>query len=91
MPGPGVVLDQDGDPRPFAVPAEARLPGRWTGLGARVTARRGPGWTAGPPVRGVPPRSAATRGGPTPGAFGRDASAQAAPPVAAVPFTEGAR
>ncbi|WP_330348409.1 DUF3492 domain-containing protein [Streptomyces sp. NBC_00582] len=90
-PARGVVLDQDGDPRPFAVPAEARLPGRWTGLGARVTARRGPGWTAGPPVRGVPPRSAATRGGPTPGAFGRDASAQAAPPVAAVPFTEGAR
>ncbi|MER5433027.1 DUF3492 domain-containing protein [Streptomyces sp. NPDC002588] len=48
-----VVLDAAGDPRPFAVPAEARLPGRWTGLGARVTARRGPGWAAGPPVRGT--------------------------------------
>ncbi|WP_189708741.1 DUF3492 domain-containing protein [Streptomyces phaeofaciens] len=50
------ALDDAGDPLPFAVPAEAWLPGRWTGLGARVTAtRRGPGWAAGPPVRGTSP------------------------------------
>ncbi|MFI7503826.1 DUF3492 domain-containing protein [Streptomyces sp. NPDC049687] len=50
------VLDDAGDPRPFAVPAEARLPGRWTGPAARGAARHSPGWTAGPPVRGRPPQ-----------------------------------
>ncbi|WP_340376334.1 DUF3492 domain-containing protein [Streptomyces sp. SS7] len=75
-PALGAVLGEAGDPRPFAVPAEARLPGRWTGLGARVTARRGPGWTAGPPVRG-----ASARGGPPP----QGTSATAAP------LAEGAR
>ncbi|MFC4500040.1 MULTISPECIES: DUF3492 domain-containing protein [Streptomyces] len=47
------VLDGAADPRPFAVPAEARLPGRWTGPGVRGTARGGPGWSAGPPVHGM--------------------------------------
>ncbi|MEV1062455.1 DUF3492 domain-containing protein [Streptomyces sp. NPDC050263] len=50
------VFDDGGDPRPFAVPAEARLPGLWTAPaapGARVGARSGPGWAAGPPVRGT--------------------------------------
>ncbi|MFD9434555.1 DUF3492 domain-containing protein [Streptomyces sp. NPDC060002] len=51
-------LFDDGDPRPFAVPAEACLPGHWTGPDARVTARRGPGWAAGPPPRGTSPISA---------------------------------
>ncbi|MER5196105.1 DUF3492 domain-containing protein [Streptomyces sp. NPDC002755] len=51
----------DGDPRPFAVPAEACLPGHWTGRDARVTARRGPGWAAGPPARDTSP-IAATEG-----------------------------
>ncbi|WP_079061626.1 DUF3492 domain-containing protein [Streptomyces griseoruber] len=70
-PALGGVLDEAGDPRPFAVPAEARLPGRWTGLGARVTARRSPGWPAGPPVRGASARvgsaaGTAVRGTPAP-------------------------
>ncbi|MEU3611398.1 DUF3492 domain-containing protein [Streptomyces sp. NPDC006872] len=55
------VFDDDGDPRPFAVPAEARLPGLWTTPGARVGTGRGPGWAAGPPVRGTSP-VAATEG-----------------------------
>ncbi|MCX5331510.1 MULTISPECIES: DUF3492 domain-containing protein [unclassified Streptomyces] len=48
-----VVLDNTtGEPLPFAVPAEAHMPpGRWTDSGARVVARGGPGWAAGPPVR----------------------------------------
>ncbi|WP_327320879.1 DUF3492 domain-containing protein [Streptomyces sp. NBC_01235] len=55
------VLDDHGEPRPFAVPAEARLPGLWTGLGTPATARRSPGWAAGPPERGTTP-VAATEG-----------------------------
>ncbi|MDN3026597.1 DUF3492 domain-containing protein [Streptomyces sp. S.PB5] len=51
-----VVLDDTtGEPLPFAVPAEAHLPGRWTDTGARVVARGGPGWAAGPPVRANTP------------------------------------
>ncbi|MFD7433540.1 DUF3492 domain-containing protein [Streptomyces sp. NPDC059861] len=44
-------LDDAGDPLPFAVPAEAHLPGRWTAAASRMVARGGPGWAAGPPVR----------------------------------------
>ncbi|WP_109003184.1 DUF3492 domain-containing protein [Streptomyces rishiriensis] len=47
------VFDDDGEPRPFAVPAEARLPGLWIDLAARGAARHGPPWAAGPPVRGA--------------------------------------
>ncbi|WP_346779922.1 DUF3492 domain-containing protein [Streptomyces sp. S3(2020)] len=51
-----VVLDDStGEPLPFAVPAEAHMPGRWTDSGARVVARGGPGWAAGPPVRANTP------------------------------------
>ncbi|MEU6381775.1 DUF3492 domain-containing protein [Streptomyces sp. NPDC046909] len=52
-----VVLDDTtGEPLPFAVPAEAHMPGRWTDSGsARVVARGGPGWAAGPPVRANTP------------------------------------
>ncbi|MFF4276257.1 DUF3492 domain-containing protein [Streptomyces sp. NPDC001536] len=51
-----VVLDgTTGEPLPFAVPAEAHMPGRWTDSGARVVARGGPGWAAGPPVRANSP------------------------------------
>ncbi|AIS00390.1 DUF3492 domain-containing protein [Streptomyces glaucescens] len=39
-----VVLDADGEPLPFAVPAEARMAGRWTDPALRGVARRGPGW-----------------------------------------------
>ncbi|MEU2778698.1 DUF3492 domain-containing protein [Streptomyces sp. NPDC007162] len=60
-----VVLDEAGEPLPFAVPAEAHVPGRWTRPTARVGNRSGPGrtpgTTAGPaPVRTTPP--AATEG-----------------------------
>jgi glycosyltransferase involved in cell wall biosynthesis len=41
-----VVLDESGEPLPFAVPAEAHVAGRWTGLSSRFAVRRGPGWAA---------------------------------------------
>jgi glycosyltransferase involved in cell wall biosynthesis len=50
-----VVLDDIGEPLPFAVPAEAHVPGRWTHPGARVMARGGPGWAVGAPVRATRP------------------------------------
>ncbi|MBC2904923.1 DUF3492 domain-containing protein [Streptomyces cupreus] len=49
-----VLLDETGEPLPFAVPAEAHVPGRWTGPATRLVARGGPGWAAGPPVRATP-------------------------------------
>lgn len=55
------VFDEDGEPRPFAVPAEARLPGLWIDLAARGTARHGQSWAAGPPAREAAP-VAATEG-----------------------------
>ncbi|MEH0549762.1 DUF3492 domain-containing protein [Streptomyces sp. B21-101] len=56
------LFDDDGDPRPFAVPPEACLPGLWTGPGAPVTARPGPAWAAtGPQGRDASP-VAATEG-----------------------------
>ncbi|MFI2430820.1 DUF3492 domain-containing protein [Streptomyces sp. NPDC018693] len=57
-----VVLDEAGEPLPFAVPAEAHVPGRWTTLTSRVTARRSTGWAAGPPVRGTVPAMPAGEG-----------------------------
>ncbi|MER5909050.1 DUF3492 domain-containing protein [Streptomyces sp. NPDC001982] len=41
-----VVLDDAGEPLPFATPAEAHIPGRWTGSPTRVVARGGPTWAA---------------------------------------------
>ncbi|MFJ3232811.1 DUF3492 domain-containing protein [Streptomyces sp. NPDC086787] len=49
-----VVLDDTGEPLPFAVPAEAHLPGRWTRPLSRVVARGVPSWASGPPVRATP-------------------------------------
>ena len=46
-----VVLDEAGAPLPFAVPAEAHVPGRWTARSARLVARGGPARPAGAPVR----------------------------------------
>ncbi|KUL23892.1 DUF3492 domain-containing protein [Streptomyces regalis] len=46
-----VVLDEAGAPLPFAVPAEAHVPGRWTERSARLVARGGPSRPAGAPVR----------------------------------------
>ncbi|MGW2687140.1 glycosyltransferase [Streptomyces sp. NPDC001414] len=54
-----VVLDEAGEPLPFAAPAEAHVPGRWTGPTTRVAGRGGPGWAL-----GVPPRSAPVRATP---------------------------
>lgn len=51
----------DGDPRPFAVPAEACLTGHWTGPDERVPAGGGPDWAAGPAARVASP-IAATEG-----------------------------
>ncbi|MEV4226544.1 DUF3492 domain-containing protein [Streptomyces bobili] len=92
-----VVFDAAGEPRPFAVPAEAWLPGRWTGLGGRATPRHPSTWAAGPPVRGT----AAARGSvgapglstpPTPTPATAPATARATAPAGApVVATEGAR
>ena len=54
-----VVLDDTGEPLPFAAPAESHVPGNWTERGARVVARGGPGWAAGPPVGATAPIAAA--------------------------------
>ncbi|WP_078940924.1 DUF3492 domain-containing protein [Streptomyces cellulosae] len=48
-----VLLDDTGEPLPFAAPAESHVPGSWTERGAGLVARGGPGWAAGPPVRGT--------------------------------------
>lgn len=60
-----VVLDATGEPLPFGVPAEAHVPGRWTGPTARVVSRGGPGWALGAQGRPAPVRAtplAATEG-----------------------------
>ncbi|MFF7473822.1 DUF3492 domain-containing protein [Streptomyces sp. NPDC008092] len=52
-----VVLDEAGEPLPFAVPAEAHVPGRWTGPMPRVAHRAGPGWALGTALRPAPVRA----------------------------------
>lgn len=42
-----MVLDDVGEPLPFAVPAEAHVAGRWTRAGMGVVARGGPSWATG--------------------------------------------
>ncbi|WP_425245239.1 DUF3492 domain-containing protein [Streptomyces sp. NEAU-NA10] len=73
-----VAVDEAGEPRPFAVPAEAWLPDRWTGPDGRARDVRGSGRGEGPaPARGtgavsgasaVHGASAAPGGAPVPGA-----------------------
>jgi glycosyltransferase involved in cell wall biosynthesis len=46
-----VVIDGAGDPLPFAFPAEAHVPGRWTERTARVVTHGGPVRPTGRPVR----------------------------------------
>ncbi|MEU0007661.1 DUF3492 domain-containing protein [Streptomyces sp. NPDC006314] len=53
-----VVLDEAGEPLPFATPAESHVPGRWTGPTAPVLPRGIPGWATGVPVRATPPAAA---------------------------------
>ncbi|MGV9938232.1 DUF3492 domain-containing protein [Streptomyces sp. NPDC003401] len=80
-----VVLDAAGEPRPFAAPAEAWLPGRWTGSGGRTAPRNPPGWAAETPAAGTAPGTVAARGSvPPPG----PSAPRATSPAAA---TEGAR
>ncbi|GGW32718.1 transferase [Streptomyces lucensis JCM 4490] len=53
-----VLLDDAGDPLPFATPAESRIPGRWTGPTVRPLPRAVPAWATGAPVRATPPTAA---------------------------------
>ncbi|MER6688107.1 DUF3492 domain-containing protein [Streptomyces minutiscleroticus] len=62
-----VAVDEAGEPLPFSVPAEAHVPGWWTGAAGRprVVAAGGPRWAAHPPGPGTRPgavRAAATEG-----------------------------
>ncbi|MEV7068934.1 DUF3492 domain-containing protein [Streptomyces collinus] len=49
------LLDGAGEPLPFAVPAEAHVPVRWTAASPSLAARSGPGWAASRPVRATTP------------------------------------
>ncbi|KIE27290.1 transferase [Streptomyces sp. MUSC 125] len=49
-----VVLDETGEPLPFATPAESHVPGRWTGPTARIMPRGIPEWAMDIPVRATP-------------------------------------
>ncbi|WP_406332713.1 DUF3492 domain-containing protein [Streptomyces sp. NBC_00203] len=48
-----VVVDDEGEPLPFGVPAEAHVPGRWAET--RLMASGRPRWAAGAPVRATVP------------------------------------
>lgn len=48
-----VVVDDEGEPLPFGVPAEAHVPGRWAET--RLMAPGRPRWAAGAPVRATVP------------------------------------
>ncbi|MEU2224480.1 DUF3492 domain-containing protein [Streptomyces sp. NPDC018347] len=56
-----VVLDETGEPLPFAAPAESRVPGHWTGPTARALPRAIPGWVTSTPVRATPTAVEAAR------------------------------
>ncbi|MGI5428453.1 GT4 family glycosyltransferase PelF [Streptomyces sp. CA-179760] len=56
-----VVLDAAGEPLPFAVPAEARVPVRWAAPTPGLAARGVPGWAGGSPVRATTPVPAPER------------------------------
>ncbi|MFF5250569.1 DUF3492 domain-containing protein [Streptomyces leeuwenhoekii] len=45
-----VLLDDAGRPLPFAAPAEAHLPGHWSGTTSSAAARGGPRWATRPPA-----------------------------------------
>ncbi|MGA5900964.1 DUF3492 domain-containing protein [Streptomyces venetus] len=50
-----VVLDEAGEPLPFAHPAEAHVPVRWSASTPPLAARSAPGWATDRPVRGADP------------------------------------
>ncbi|MGW0768698.1 DUF3492 domain-containing protein [Streptomyces sp. NPDC002676] len=49
-----VVLDEAGEPLPFAAPAESHVPGRLTGPTAHALTRGVPAWATPTPVRATP-------------------------------------
>ncbi|MET8560399.1 DUF3492 domain-containing protein [Streptomyces flaveolus] len=49
-----VVLNESGEPLPFAAPAESHVPGHWTGPTSRVLPRPIPTWATDTPVRATP-------------------------------------
>ncbi|MGW0881130.1 DUF3492 domain-containing protein [Streptomyces sp. NPDC002671] len=49
-----VVLDEAGEPLPFAAPAESHVPGRLTGPTAHALTRGFPAWATATPVRATP-------------------------------------
>ncbi|MEU1576353.1 DUF3492 domain-containing protein [Streptomyces collinus] len=49
------LLDGTGEPLPFAVPAEAHVPVRWTAASPSLAARSDPGWAASRSVRTTTP------------------------------------
>jgi glycosyltransferase involved in cell wall biosynthesis len=53
-----VLLDATGEPVPFAAPAEAHVPGRWTEPTSPLVARTSPGWAMDAPVRATEPVAA---------------------------------
>ncbi|MEU9555939.1 DUF3492 domain-containing protein [Streptomyces fumanus] len=53
-----VLLDATGEPVPFAAPAEAHVPGRWTEPTSPLVPRSRPDWAVDPPVRATAPTSA---------------------------------
>ncbi|MBL1085511.1 DUF3492 domain-containing protein [Streptomyces actinomycinicus] len=55
-----VVLDESGEPLPFATPAESHVPGRWTGPTIRALPRGIPGWATSTPVRATSTPARAT-------------------------------
>ncbi len=52
------VVDEEGEPLPFGVPAEAHVPGRWTRT--RFVTERRPRWAEGAPVRATEPAQSRT-------------------------------
>lgn len=52
------AIDADGEPLPFAHPAEAHVPGRWTGGGTAPAAGRTPRWADGLVGAAVTPKEA---------------------------------
>ncbi|MEV5387344.1 DUF3492 domain-containing protein [Streptomyces sp. NPDC052721] len=56
-----VVLDESGEPLPFAAPAESHVPGHWTGPTPRFLPRGIPAWATNTPVRATPPATKGAR------------------------------
>jgi len=82
-----VLLDAAGAPLPFAAPAEAQVPGHWTGPAARA-ASAVPAAAPAPPAAAAAPAVPAAPAAPRGPAWARSAAARVAAPA---PTTEAAR